>query len=1023
MRRTVQVRSVGLLAGGAVALASTLVIGVGSALPAQAAAAAGTAKAAVSTAPTLLPGTFVSLPPTRVMDTSTGTGTPKQPVGPGGVIKVAVLGHGGLPTSGVAAVVLNVTAASATANGYLTAYSDAASRPTTSTLTFAAGASVSNLTFLKISAGGVVDLYNGSAGTVQVSADVHGYFVAGTPTVPGAYVALAPQRVFDTSNGTNTATGPIAARGKAVLKLLGVGGLPTKRLETVTLNVTASGATAAGSLAVGHVAGPAINSFTTGRTSSVLVTLHTGPNGSVGLYNNSSGPVQVAADVEGYTLAGPASPGATLFPADTVFGDNQPGAYTPSDASGSLSANPITVAGHGTAQVDLTQGSYPSGVGTVALDLTTDGTQSGAGFLTAYATGSTRPATPDVTFAARQAVTGFVLADADRTQHVTVYNSSAGPVTFSIGPVGFFNQQRTPSLSWKGQVVDPPRGSLTDVSCPAPGSCTESDLFGNTIAQTAGGWGHATPLFNFDGKGVQDVSCPTTTFCAAAGDWSVAVEQSGTWSAYVPLAVTVNHALTGLSCASSTFCVVRDNFGWAYTWNGTTWSAPVVADANGLSDLSCPAVGMCFGVDPAGSVAQLSNGAWHVTAHVVAGYANEFNGDQISCPTTAFCEATSSQDAATYSGGVWHTSTPISFAEVTFPAHLSCASATLCMFASSGPSGVEWTTADGHTWTSHPSLLTVNGLDCRGSSCVVVGSTTYDDSSSQQTQVFTGSSWAAPVVSDPYDEGDLVGVSCPTASWCLAEDGGYYLIGKADTWSWPAAFPAGIGVGRNLHCVSQTYCTVDAGHAVATWRGSSWTLGPKVTNSYIAELSCPTTTFCMAVDQTGAAFTFNGSTWKSVAKPGQGTAVLDCASSTFCVAAGLVNTSDEAYRWNGSTWSASAIPNSATYLAQVTCPAVGNCVLLTDDGNVAELSGGTWTLDPALASGQGSGAALSCVGTDTCQLLLGQDELLPVSDGWTGIPQRLFLPGNVRWGAISCPSITTCVATNNMGVAYTGAVP
>ncbi len=317
----------------------------------------------------------------------------------------------------------------------------------------------------------------------------------------------------------------------------------------------------------------------------------------------------------------------------------------------------------------------------------------------------------------------------------------------------------------------------------------------------------------------------------------------------------------------------------------------------------------------------------------------------------------------------------------------------------------------------------MNGLECRGSSCEVVGSTLYDDSRSPQTQVFTGSAWAAPVVSDAYDAGDLIGVSCPTSSWCLAEDGGYYQIDKAGKWTWPSAFPAGIAAGGHLHCVSATYCTVDAGHAVATWRGSAWTLGPQVTGSYIKQLSCPTTTFCMAVDQTGATFTFNGSTWKSVAKPAQVPSVLDCGSSTFCVGASLVNTADEAFRWNGSTWSTSTIPDSATYLAQITCPTTSSCVLLTDDATVAELNGGTWTLDAALAGGQGYGEALSCVGTDTCQIEVEQDYLFPISDGWTGIAQRLFLPGNVDWGAISCASITTCVATNNMGIAYTGVVP
>jgi hypothetical protein len=1029
----------GLAAAITVATALAVSVGVGSAAPARAATASTTrtgstvapATTAASTTPTQLPGTYVSLTPARILDTSTGTGAPKQAVAANGTIKVAVLGHGGLPSSGVAAVAVNLTVASATAGGYLTAYPDGTSRPGTSTLNFTSGVTVSNLAFLKVPASGVVDLYNGSAGTVRMVGDVKGYFVGGTATVPGAYVPLTPQRILDTGNGTNTTKTSIGAKGGLSLNVHGLGGVPSKAVDTVTLNVTVAGATATGWLSAydeaipGH-GGPA-NSFTAGRSSASLVTVRVTKSGLVGFYNSSSGSARLVADVEGYTLAGPTPLLPTTVPADTELGDNQPGALTIDDPGANLSTTPDTVAAHGTVTVTVPTPGFPfTGVGTAEVDVTTDGAQTAGGYLTAYATGSSRPATSDLNFAAGQAVTSLVLTDLDRTQHLTVYNGSASAVRFWVGPVGFYNQQRTPSLAWAGQIVDPPRGNLTDVSCPSLGSCTEADQYGNAVAQTANGWGHALPLFDFDDKGVQHVSCPTTTFCVAAGIWGVAVEKSGSWSPYVSLETNGLVQIIGLSCASSSFCLVADDYGQVFTWNGATWSGPAVPDPNGLTGISCPSAGVCFGVDETGAVAQLSSGSWHVTAHVVAGAPNSDNGDQISCPTTAFCEATSSQDAATYSGGVWHASTPISFASsLPFDAHLSCASATLCMFAASGQQAVEWTTTDGHTWTAHPSaLLTVRGLDCLAGSCLIVGSTAYDDSyADSQTQTFTGSAWAAPVVSDPDDDGDLVGASCPTTTWCMANDHGHYLIDKAGTWTWPAAFPAGISAGADLHCVSASYCTVDAGQAVATWRGSSWTLGPKVTNDDISQLSCPTTTFCMAVDQTGAVFTYNGSVWKPAARPASGgPAVLDCASSTFCVGATLVNTTVQSYRWSGSSWTTVPVSGSSTYPQQMACPSVGSCVLLLDDGTAAELNGAGWSTDEALG-GQTDGAALACVGTDTCQLALGQEDLLPVSDGWTGIDQRLFLPGNVEWGAISCASIASCIATNSVGVAYTGTVP
>src|ERR1035437_2520945 len=161
-------------------------------LPAGSAAAEG-----VST-----PGGFTSLAPSRLLDTRDGTGAPAAPVASGGTVALQVTGRGGVPASGVSAVVLNVTVVDPTGTGYVTAYADGATRPLASNLNFVAGASVPNLVIAPVGAGGKVDLYNGSSGTVQLLADVSGYYLSGAPTVPGAFGSLAPSRLLDTRDGT-----------------------------------------------------------------------------------------------------------------------------------------------------------------------------------------------------------------------------------------------------------------------------------------------------------------------------------------------------------------------------------------------------------------------------------------------------------------------------------------------------------------------------------------------------------------------------------------------------------------------------------------------------------------------------------------------------------------------------------------------------------------------------------------------------------------------------------------------------
>ena len=133
---------------------------------------------------TVTPGGFTSLASARLLDTRVGVGAPMAAVPAHGTVHLLVSGRGGVPASGVSAVVLNVIVTGPTAPGWLTVYGDGGGLPATSNLNFVKGQTVPNLVVAPVGAGGRVDLYNGSGGSVQLVAGVSGWF-ANTNAVPG----------------------------------------------------------------------------------------------------------------------------------------------------------------------------------------------------------------------------------------------------------------------------------------------------------------------------------------------------------------------------------------------------------------------------------------------------------------------------------------------------------------------------------------------------------------------------------------------------------------------------------------------------------------------------------------------------------------------------------------------------------------------------------------------------------------------------------------------------------------------
>ncbi|MEU9142705.1 peptidoglycan recognition protein [Streptomyces sp. NPDC048349] len=112
--------------------------------------------------------------PKRLMDTRAGLGVRQGPVAGGSVVTLPVAGVGGIPATGVKAVVLNVTATNPTEASFVSVYPSGTTRSSASNLNFTRGLTIPNLVVVPV-VDGKVSFYNNS-GSVDLIADITGYF-------------------------------------------------------------------------------------------------------------------------------------------------------------------------------------------------------------------------------------------------------------------------------------------------------------------------------------------------------------------------------------------------------------------------------------------------------------------------------------------------------------------------------------------------------------------------------------------------------------------------------------------------------------------------------------------------------------------------------------------------------------------------------------------------------------------------------------------------------------------------------
>jgi hypothetical protein len=193
----------------------------------------------IPAAPLVGVGSYLPVTPTRLLDTRAAG---QIGIGPAGRIDVPVLGRAGVPSSGVTAVVLNLTASCGSDDTALSVWPSgrASNRPVTSV---PAGVTRSVLVTSRVGADGSISIGN-ARGVSELTADIVGYYTAagGWPVQ-----AIGSVRLYDSSSDP---AGKLIADAPRLIPLPAqLAGVPVAQIKAVVLDVTAVSPAGPGTLA------------------------------------------------------------------------------------------------------------------------------------------------------------------------------------------------------------------------------------------------------------------------------------------------------------------------------------------------------------------------------------------------------------------------------------------------------------------------------------------------------------------------------------------------------------------------------------------------------------------------------------------------------------------------------------------------------------------------------------------------------------------------------------------------------
>jgi len=226
----------------------------------------------------------------------------------------------------------------------------------------------------------------------------------------------------------------------------------------------------------------------------------------------------------------------------------------------------------------------------------------------------------------------------------------------------------------------------------------------------------------------------------------------------------------------------------------------------------------------------------------------------------------------------------------------------------------------------------LRGVSCASATnCIAVGMVQMGNTVVPLAEKWNGTSWVvhqsipAPPTPASVPYARLDDVSCASSSECMAV--GYFKDGESSgspswemyvarykdgTWSNMYPLPDAPGDLLGVSCPSTSFCAVTGNGESLIWNGSSWTTRPQAGPHSFVDVSCTSQSFCLAVSTESYAQVWNGTNWSLIQRPNTELWGVACASPEHCTAVGFAR--DPRYRAVVERWNGAAFIPQGTFL-------------------------------------------------------------------------------------------------------------
>jgi hypothetical protein len=573
--------------------------------------------------------------------------------------------------------------------------------------------------------------------------------------------------------------------------------------------------------------------------------------------------------------------------------------------------------------------------------------------------------------------------------------------------------------------------SSAQVSCPSVSLCVAISGFGEVAVSKhpeSRAW-RVHQLVKDPVDSLEGISCPSVSLCVIvdfAGDVITSHHPTGGAAAWRVTRVEPASrpgflgppVLEGVSCASETLCVAvddagdlltsRDPGGGARAWTLTNIE-PMYTGYVSFLGISCSSGGACVAVGAQGYVASSTHptdGAAAWTIIHVSGI-----GARVSCVARAFCVAIGSRRVG-WSRNPFARSPSWRVRSIGFEGYggaLTCPSRSLCVAAgfqligaTTHPLAGAWRTA------GYPASSSLDAVSCASRSfCAAVDNAGHVLRSTRPAPV--RSAWHAVSAGDPSDA--LSAVSCPSLSLCVETSADRVISSVHPTRDSSWRFTTLVGADLyGVSCPSATLCvaTDDTGYihvsqhpngGARAWRTNLIDTATRLCDetglpcpaALSGGISCPTVSFCLAVDNAGNILT-------STHPAG--------AASTWTTTFGVVPPQPD---------------RTAAFISAVSCPSRRMCVIANGDGSVATSTNPTggpaaWShakIDRGELTGVSCPSVSLCVAVDLAGSVLTSQQPASGASSWT---KKTMAPG-LAFNGVSCSAGPLCVAVDSWGYA------